>query len=139
MAAMSAEARERFLAEKHVGVISIARSEGPPLAVPVWYQYQPGGDVIVQTGPESVKYRLLEKARAFSLTVQTETPPGYKYVSVSGPVTEIEQETSPEDLRAMAYRYFSKADADEYLKTLENERVVQLHMRPDRWYSTDFS
>lgn len=139
MATMSAEARERFLADKHVGVISIARTEGPPLAVPVWYQYQPGGDVIVQTGPESVKYKLLEKARAFSLTVQTETPPGYKYVSVSGPVTEIEQETSPEDLRAMAYRYFSKADADEYLKTLENERVAQLHMRPERWYSTDFS
>lgn len=139
MAAMSAEARERFLAGKHVGVMSIARADGPPLAVPVWYQYQPGGDVIVQTGPESVKYRLVERARAFSLVVQAETPPGYKYVSVSGPVTEIEQETSAEDLKAMAYRYFAPPDADAYLKTLENERIVQLRMRPDRWYSADFS
>lgn len=135
---MRASEREEFLAALHVGVISIARPEGPPLAVPVWYRYEPGGDVVVQTGPDSLKYRLLDRAREFSLCVQDETPP-YTYVSVEGPVVGIELETSQADREAMAYRYFERAEADAYLEQIKDEPVAQLRMRPRRWYSVDFS
>jgi PPOX class probable F420-dependent enzyme len=136
--AMKPSEREDFLAALHVGVISIARPEGAPLAVPVWYRYQPGGDVVVQTGPGSLKYRLLERAREFSLCVQDETPP-YKYVSVEGPVVDIQLETSQADRETMAYRYFERAEADAYLEQIKDEPVAQLLMRPRRWYSVDFS
>ena len=56
---MSQEEREAFLAGVHVGVMSIERADGPPLTVPVWYDYEPGGDVVVIMGEESVKNRLL--------------------------------------------------------------------------------
>ena len=47
---MSRAEREEFLAGVHVGVLSVAREDrGAPLAVPVWYSYQPGGRVSVST------------------------------------------------------------------------------------------
>jgi nitroimidazol reductase NimA-like FMN-containing flavoprotein (pyridoxamine 5'-phosphate oxidase superfamily) len=40
---MSEHERQEFLAGVHVGVISIERVDGPPLTVPIWYGYEPGG------------------------------------------------------------------------------------------------
>ena len=41
--AMSEHERQEFLAGVHIGVISIERVDGPPLTVPIWYGYEPGG------------------------------------------------------------------------------------------------
>lgn len=135
MPAMNAQQREEFLAGQHVGVIAIARPDGPPLAVPVWYEYAPGGEVLVQTDRESLKYRLLDAAREFSLAVQDENPP-YKYVSVSGPVVSAEEST-PEEVERMARRYLD--DPSEFLASIEGRPNMTLRMRPKRWYSTDYS
>ncbi len=86
--AMTEQERERYLAGLHVGVISIERADGPPLTVPVWYRYEPGGLLWVITSAESVKGKLLQAAGRFSLCAQTEEPPFYKYVSVEGPIVE---------------------------------------------------
>src|SRR4051794_20418654 len=87
--AMSEHEREEFLAGVHVGVISIERVDGPPLTVPIWYGYEPGGLVWIITSLDSVKARLLNAARRFSLCAQTEEPPFYKYVSVEGPIVDV--------------------------------------------------
>jgi nitroimidazol reductase NimA-like FMN-containing flavoprotein (pyridoxamine 5'-phosphate oxidase superfamily) len=79
--AMTRQEREQFLAALHAGIISIAEDGRGPLTVPVWYAYQPGGELRVLTASASRKGRLLERARRFSLCAQTETPP-YRYVSV---------------------------------------------------------
>ena len=63
---MSEHERQEFLAGLHVGVISIERADGPPLTVPIWYGYEPGGLVWIITGAESLKGRLLNAARRFS-------------------------------------------------------------------------
>ncbi|MEU4802704.1 pyridoxamine 5'-phosphate oxidase family protein [Actinosynnema sp. NPDC023587] len=138
MPVMSTAQREEFLAGVHVGVIGIARPAGPPLTVPVWYLYEPGGDVLVQTSPESVKFRLLDAAREFSLAVQVETPP-YRYVSVSGPVVAIDPTTSRADLVTMANRYFDADAADDFVRQVENDTIATVRMRPQRWYSSDYS
>lgn len=52
MAKMSKEEREEFLSRPHVGIISIQQEGRGPLAVPVWYSYEPGGNVEVLMGPE---------------------------------------------------------------------------------------
>jgi Pyridoxamine 5'-phosphate oxidase len=81
---MTAEEREAFLADLHVGVLSVAAGEAqPPVTAPVWYTYDPGGLVSIITAKESVKARLLRAEGQASLCVQTETPP-YAYVSVEG-------------------------------------------------------
>ncbi len=86
--ATSEHERQEFLAAVHVGVISIERADGPPLTVPIWYGYEPGGLVWIITAAESLKGRLLNAARRFSLCAQTEEPPFYKYVSVEGPIVD---------------------------------------------------
>ncbi|WP_210407937.1 pyridoxamine 5'-phosphate oxidase family protein [Allokutzneria sp. NRRL B-24872] len=138
MAVMSESKREEFLAGVHVGVISIARREGPPLAVPVWYGYEPGGDVLVQTAPESLKFRLIDAAREFTLVVQDENPP-YRYVSVSGPVVSVDDETPWAEVEELARRYLAGEAADDFLKSLEGAKITTFRMRPNRWYSTDYS
>jgi nitroimidazol reductase NimA-like FMN-containing flavoprotein (pyridoxamine 5'-phosphate oxidase superfamily) len=82
---MTRAEREQFLAGVHVGVLSVASVDGGgPLAVPVWYSYQPGGTVDVITGDSTRKAAAIRAAGRFSLCAQDEQPP-YKYVTVEGP------------------------------------------------------
>ena len=81
---MTIEEREAFLAEAHLGVISVADDPGrAPLAVPIWYAYQPREDVGFITARDSRKAELIRKAGRVSLCAQTAD---YRYVSVEGPV-----------------------------------------------------
>jgi hypothetical protein len=48
---MTKEEREAFLADVHVAVISVAEDGHGPLVVPIWYSYEPGGEVRIITGP----------------------------------------------------------------------------------------
>src|SRR5262245_58901070 len=59
---MTRPERESFLAGVHVGMISIAEEGRGPLTVPVWYAYEPGGEVRVAIGKHSRKGRLLTQA-----------------------------------------------------------------------------
>src|SRR5713101_4855709 len=78
--AMTKQEREAFLADLHVGIISIPEQGRGPLTVPIWYSYEPGGELRVVTARTSRKAQLLQRAGRFSVCVQTETLP-YKYVS----------------------------------------------------------
>lgn len=136
--AMTVDERERFLADLHVGVIAIEREDGPPLAVPIWYDYRPGGDVWVLTTADSVKGRLLQAARRFSLVAQVEEPPFYRYVSVEGPVVSIKAADVESDSRPMAHRYFGPDMGDTYVDSTEDQ-ALKFTMRPERWWSVDYS
>jgi len=139
--AMSKEEREAFLAATRIGIVSIDEAGRGPLTVPVWYQYEPGRDVVFSTGRTSRKAKLLEKASRISFCVQTETAP-YSYVSVEGPAT-----TGPTDydrhLREMAVRYLGPQIGEAYLKqthpgeSVEGSIVVTL--TPERWWSVDYN
>ncbi len=135
---MSVEEREEFLADVHVGVISVERPDGPPLTVPIWYQYRPGAELWVLTPEDSVKGRLLQQAMRFSLCVQDETPPFYRYVSVEGPIVSIRAADDEEDSRPLAHRYFGPDLGDEYVES-SNEQSLKFVMRPERWWSVDYS
>ncbi len=139
--AMPGEERERFLAGLHVGVLGVADGDGrAPLLVPVWYRYEPGGDVIVQTGRETVKARLLRAAGRFSLCVQDENPP-YRYVSVEGPVTAVDDPVDPAERDAIAHRYLDPEEARAYLKSTAGQLAddITFRMRPQRWRTANFA
>ena len=53
--AMTEEERDAFLADLHVGVLSIEQDGRPPLSVPIWYDYAPGVGVWVITGDASLR------------------------------------------------------------------------------------
>ena len=136
---MTVEERESFLAGLHVGVLSVGRGDQAPLAVPVWYSYEPGGAVSVIIGPSSLKAQAIEKAGRFALCAQSEEVP-YKYVTVEGQVTE-SSPVDPEERRAMAYRYLGQEIGDVYLEATEAEAAdsVVVRMTPERWRTTDYA
>ena len=139
---MTKQEREAFLAGVHVGVISISDEGRGPLAVPIWYAYDLGGDLRIMTGRESRKGRLLARAGRFSLCVQKETSP-YKYVSVEGPIISTEAADIERDLRPLARRYLGKEAGDRYVEETRNLPThadnVLIRMRPERWLTTDYS
>src|SRR5215203_2715156 len=136
---MSEDERQAFLAGVHIGVISIERGDGPPLTVPIWYAYEPGGNVWVTTGTDSLKSKLLHKAQRFSLCVQTEEAPFYSYVSVDGPVVSVEPTDEDGVGRPMAHRYFGAELGDLYVESIKGEASLTWTMRPERWWSVDYS
>jgi nitroimidazol reductase NimA-like FMN-containing flavoprotein (pyridoxamine 5'-phosphate oxidase superfamily) len=137
---MSAAERERFLAGLHVGVLSVAvTADGDrgSLAVPVWYDYQAGGQVSVITGRNSRKGLAIRAAGRMSLCAQDENPP-YRYVSVEGPVV-IEELDAAERL-AMARRYLGTEGGDQYVASNPDpagENII-IRMRPEHWLSVDY-
>ena len=57
---MTRTEREEFLAGVHVGVLGVTEPDGGALAVPIWYGYEPGGDIWIITGKTSRKAKGLE-------------------------------------------------------------------------------
>ncbi|MGW2232286.1 pyridoxamine 5'-phosphate oxidase family protein [Streptomyces formicae] len=139
---MQTDERERFLADLHVGVLGVtdARGARAPLVVPVWYRYESGGEIVVQTGRESIKAQLLRAAERFSLCVQDENPP-YRYVSVEGPITAVIDPLDPADHAALANRYLPAEEARAYLEATAYQLAddVVFRMRPQRWRTANFA
>jgi hypothetical protein len=135
---MSSSERERFLSALHVGIISIPRASKGPLTVPIWYDYQPGGEVWVITDTDSIKGKLLTKASRISLCAQTETAP-YQYVSVEGPFTT--RPSTQEELLAMAVRYLGEEQGQAYAENSAGggEGSIVVAIAPETWFSVDYN
>ena len=137
--AMTKDEREAFLADLHVGIISIREDGRGPLTVPIWYSYQPGGEIGIITARASRKGKLLERARRFSLCAQTETPP-YKYVSVEGPIVAVEAADLERHRRPLARRYLGVELGDRYIERTRGDVGSALfRMRPERWFTVDYA
>ena len=137
---MTVEERQAFLADLHVGLISVAVDDQAPLTVPIWYHYDPGGPVSVIVSPSSLKARAIERAGRFSLCAQTEQVP-YKYVTVDGPVTSPAAPVSADERRALAHRYLGPELGDLYVEATGGDAApdVVIRMTPERWRTTDYA
>jgi PPOX class probable F420-dependent enzyme len=137
MATMSTEQRERFLADVHVGVIAVERPDRAPLAVPIWYGYEPGGDVSIWTTEGTLKDKLIRAAGRFSITAQDEAPP-YRYVTAEGDVTSVGPADDAE-ARKIAIRYLGEQAGNEFADQNHSASSIVIRMRPTRWLSVDYS
>ncbi len=136
--AMTRAERETFLSDVHVAILGIELAEAPPLCVPIWYDFDPAIGVWVITEPSSQKGRALHAARRFSLCAQSEEPPNYRYVSVSGPVVDVRTADLEKDSRPMARRYFGEKLGDLYVEGSGGGGQV-FTMRPERWRTVDYA
>src|ERR671921_368774 len=142
---MTEGGRQEFLAGRHVGVVSVARGDArPPHSTPVWYAYEPGGNISFFTstqGRRSRKAELVREAGVLSFLVQREEFP-YGYVTVEGTVVGEDRPPSAEQVLAVVRRYLPEeqaqwfADSDLRQPTPE---FVLFAFTPDRWLSFDFS
>jgi len=131
---MTAEEREAFLGDVHVGILSIGRTDKGPLALPIWYQYE-DDDVLIGMGGNSLKAKLLRRAGRATMTVQTETPP-YRYVMVEGPVVILPEQRYD---YAMASRYLGPELGKWYAENnpSTSESVI-VRLTPENWLTCDF-
>jgi hypothetical protein len=135
---LSERERELFLAEPHIAALSVAA--GPdrgPVTVPIWYQYEPGGEAWILTEAASRKAGLIKAAGRFTLMVER-LAPTTRYVSVEGPVTRTVPETD-ELLWEIAARYLTADKARDYVAMAKAEfgPQIAIYLRPQRWLSSD--
>ncbi len=142
---MARATREQFLADLHVGVLSVAVPEadgGGTITVPIWYDFTPERGVWVITSQVSPKAKALAATGRYALVVQEEAVP-YRYVSVEGPVVEVRPTDLEGDLLPMAVRYLGEEVGARYARGWaagggeDNDLVYT--MRPQRWASADMS
>ena len=142
---MNEQERQAFLAEPHIGVLSVASGgERPPLSVPVWYHYEPGGNLTFFTGTQGRKARktaLIEAAGVVSFCVQREEFP-YRYVTVEGSVIESSSSPTADQMLAIVGRYLPEEAARGFVEAElahPGSGPVNFTIRPDRWLTFDFS
>ena len=139
-APMTSEEREQFLAAVHVGVLSINQPGRGPLAMPLWYLYEPGGEIVIVTRPETRKAQLIATGARVAFVVQAEDLPP-KYVSVEGRVVSVAPADVDRDVRPLASKYLGAEVGNGYIDATRpngttNEVVIRI--RPERWFSRDF-
>jgi hypothetical protein len=145
---LTAPEREQFLAQPHIGVLSVASDpevdgDRPPLTVPVWYAYEPGGDLTFFTGTQgriARKARLLERAEKLSFCVQQPTYP-YRYVTVECEVVRADRSPTRDQVCAVTSRYLPEDAAHGFAEAETAHPTgtfVLFTARPERWLSFDF-
>lgn len=135
---MSPSERDLFLSGVHVAILAIPQENRGPLTTPVWYWYEPGGQLWFETQPDSRKGKLLDIGTRVSLCVQDEKPP-YAYVSVEGPVVEIADDDRELHEIPMAIRYMGEEAGRDYIESLPPSEWKRYIIQPERWLSLDGS
>ncbi len=137
--ALSEIEREKFLADKHLAVLSVAATDGrPPASVPIWYDYEPGGTIRITTGRDRRKARLIEQAGVVTIVVHREELP-YQHVVVEGTVVDATTPSPHSARAAIAARYLGAENAEALAQQSDGTNSVLFTIRPDRWLTADFS
>ena len=134
---MSREQREQFLADLHVGVVSMNRKDHGPLSAPIWYDYK-DGLVGFTTGQDSRKGKLMQMGDRISMVAQSEAAP-YQYVSVEGPIVSRQQAVLDRDIRPMAIRYLGHEMGNAYADGSTHDGNVVVKMKPEKWLTVDYN
>ena len=144
MSTMTKQQREEFLADVHVGVLSVAGGAGEaPTSVPTFYAYEPGGELTMFTGTQRRAPKRIEQikeAGIISLVVQREAMPP-AYVSVQAELVSVAPPTA-EQMLTIARRYMPEEHAQGYVQGELGDPdniVLLLTFRPVRWFSSDTS
>jgi general stress protein 26 len=139
--AMTKKERDEFLAGVHIGVLSVPRDGAGPLTCPVWYSYEPGGEIVFVTGADSRKAGFMSAGTRVSFCAQTEAGLP-KYVTVEGPIVSIEK-ADIEAVRPIAHRYRGEEVGNSYLEQSRSGPDAPMEIRvciqPERWLSADFA
>jgi nitroimidazol reductase NimA-like FMN-containing flavoprotein (pyridoxamine 5'-phosphate oxidase superfamily) len=104
MAKMNEEERDRFLAEPRYGILNMVRSDGSPIGVPVWFDWN-GETVRMFSGVLSPKIKRLQADPRASLLVVNHPTEKEAWVSFDGPVS-IHEEGGLELAEELAPRYW---------------------------------
>jgi PPOX class probable F420-dependent enzyme len=135
---MERDAAQSFLAAPRIGMLAVARSAGPPIASPIWYAYEPGGEVVFSIGRKSAKAKALRAAGVATLYVQSEQIP-YAFVTVDGRVVVGDTAAAEEVRTRLAIRYLGDELGAAYIESTKGGDSVLVRLTPEHWRSNDYS
>ena len=119
MALITGRTRTVLRRASHRRVVVYAGDTRGPLTVPIWYQYTPGGEPWILTGP-GVAQGPADRGHGFFSLMVERLEPTTRYVAVDGAVSSIEPGTDAQ-LEEMTRRYLSGEAAERYLEFARNE------------------
>lgn len=103
-------ARDTFLSETRLGILTTMASDGTPISVPVWYEWD-GEHARVFSNDTSAKIRRLQRDPRASLLVTNVVGEPEYWVAIDGTVA-IEREGAIELAERLAARYWDLRDPD---------------------------
>ena len=121
---MSNDELKAFLTSEpaHTGKLATVRADGRPHVAPVWFvldsstadRDSPLGDIVFNTGTDTLKGKALRRDPRASLCVDDERPP-FSFATIEGVVTIIEELDQVAHWAAViGGRYMGQHRADEY-------------------------
>jgi len=132
MASVTDPAVHKFLSEgTRTGKLAYTNAAGRVLVAPIWYIVE-DGDLIFNTGEDTVKGKFLVRERQATICVDLEQPP-YGFVQVQG---NAELSNDPEELlrtaTAIAARYVGPDRADEFGQRNAAPGELVVRLRPTK-------
>jgi PPOX class probable F420-dependent enzyme len=136
---MSRPERDRFLAGRHVAVLTTIGPDGRPVPTPIWYLYR-DGVVYFRTASDAVKTENVRRDARVSVCVQDERAP-YRAVIVHGTAELRDAEPSLADELPRHYLGFVAAIGYKQAarQAIEQGPEITLVVRPERWTTFDFT
>lgn len=124
--------------QTHLCSLGRRRRRPAPAAIPIWYDYTPGGDILINTGVNNRTAKLVRAAGVVTVVVQREELP-YQYVIVEGTVTAATTPAPLEIRERIAVRYLGEKAGRAFARSGDDAEAVLFTIRPDRWRSVDFT
>ena len=126
MAAMSDAARDAFLEDAKIAVLSTASPDGAPLSVPIWFEWD-GARARFFTSIDSPKMRRIATDPRASLLVANPTGEPEQWVLIEGRI-EVTEGDAFDLAERLAHRYWDMDDAA-HARTVEDWRVTAASWR----------
>jgi PPOX class probable F420-dependent enzyme len=125
------EVRAFLLEGRRTGKLAVARKDGHPHVMPVWFVLD-GDDLVFTTGADTVKGRWVRRDGRVSLCVDEEVAPyAYAYVRGRGRVSEDLDELLHWATRIGA-RYMGEERAEEFGRRNAVPGELLVRLRPER-------
>lgn len=124
----------------HTGKLATVRADGRPHVAPIWYALDastaaadsPLGDIVFNTGAETVKGRSLRRDPRVSLCVDDERPP-FSFAAMEGAVTITEElDDVARWATVIGERYMGQDRGEEYGRRNGVPGELLVRLRPTR-------
>ena len=128
---LDADARDVFLADPRLGILSLLRPSGDPWATPLWYGWD-GKQVEMFSERQSAPVRCLESDPRASVLVTNIPPETARWVALEGRI-QIRAEFGQDTAERLARRYLRRASHLEIAEVLDFYRsrdLLQLMLEP---------
>ena len=128
------EIRNFLLQGTFTGKLGTINKNGTPHIVPIWYTLDDEGNIIFNTGDNSVKAKNIRRENRVRLCVDDQTPL-YSFVTIDG-IAEIISNVEPDELfkwaKIIATRYMGNDKAEEYGKRNSSEDELLIKIKPTK-------